>query len=146
MVEFLILIFSLEIKLIQFFTVLAGGWVTLHESYYSCSKFLPFSLASSDIFCNSNAMLVNAMFITDLVQFWHTAILRHSVLFIPEKDMSLLFCFSVRCWTSTWRRWCLFYSMLMISYTIPLKTIIIQQLSDSQSGKTLLEGWSEDSQ
>lgn len=31
--------------------------------------FFPISLASSVIFCNSNAMLVNAMFITDLVQF-----------------------------------------------------------------------------
>lgn len=58
--------------------------------------FFPISLASSVIFCNSNATLVNAMFITDLVQFWHTPILRHSVLFINTRKRCfftvLLFC------------------------------------------------------
>lgn len=95
-VEFLILILTLEIKLIQFFTILAGEKATLHESYYSCSNFFPVSFVSSVIFYNSNAMLVNAMFTTDLVQFWHTPILRHSVLFINTRIryffIVLLFC------------------------------------------------------
>lgn len=56
-------------QLIRFFTILAGAQATLHESYYSCSKFCPISSASNVIFYNSSAMLVNAMFTTDLVQF-----------------------------------------------------------------------------
>jgi len=110
-------------------------------------NFFLFLLQVVSFFCNSNAMLVNAMFITDLVQFWHTPLLRYSVLFInTRKSYFFTVLLSVWCWTSTWRHWYLFYSMSMILCTIPVKTSVIQQLSDSQAGNSLLEGQSEGGQ